>query len=107
LPYCMQVTYLLLVFTDPRQWSREDVQLWLRQMSVDYDDVIATPDYTITDRFPMNGRGLCLMARKPEMFETRVPCGGLLLFNDFRSRLLRAVTSSIGDTRTMAAPTVA
>ena len=77
--------------SDPRLWSREDVHSWVRRTSLDHN--MTAVDDVIADRFPMNGKALCLMATKPEMFLRRVPCGGLVLFNDFRSRLLNALAA--------------
>jgi hypothetical protein len=41
------------------------------------------------ERFPMNGKALCLMS--VEMFLQRVPLGGKLLYKDFQLRLGRAM----------------
>lgn len=65
---------------DPRQWSREDVAVWL----VHVMDLHRLPAVS-TDRFLMNGKALCLMTM--EMFVQRVPLGGKLLYKDFQLRL--------------------
>ncbi|KAL1418685.1 hypothetical protein MTO96_025720 [Rhipicephalus appendiculatus] len=65
---------------DPRQWSREDVAVWL----VHVMDQHRLPAVS-TDRFLMNGKALCLMTM--EMFVQRVPLGGKLLYKDFQLRL--------------------
>lgn len=65
---------------DPRQWSRDDVAVWL----VHVMDQHRLPAVS-TDRFLMNGKALCLMTM--EMFVQRVPLGGKLLYKDFQLRL--------------------
>lgn len=76
---------------DPRQWSRDDVQMWLRQMALDYR--IAASNDVIAERFPTNGKGLVVMLRSSAMFTSRLPQGGHILYNDFLSRVLRAMTA--------------
>jgi len=71
---------------DPRQWSRDDVHSWLRQMSLRFNMAHGDVD---TTRFMMNGRALCLM--NADMFLYRVPRGGDKLHDDFQRRLLSAV----------------
>lgn len=72
-----------LYSVDPRQWTKSDVQVWLKSMS-------ATNRLEIdTSRFDMNGKALCLM--NMDMFINRVPTGGKLLYRDFKLRLHRAV----------------
>jgi len=44
------------------------------------------------DRFPMNGKALCLMSAA--MFLYRVPRGGHRLYADFQRRLLTALLMS-------------
>jgi len=41
------------------------------------------------ERFPMNGKALCLM--NVDMFLQRVPLGGKTLYKDFQLRLGRAM----------------
>ena len=41
------------------------------------------------ERFLMNGKAVCLMS--VNMFSTRVPLGGKLLYRDFQIRLARAL----------------
>lgn len=74
--------------TDPRDWSRSDVNNWLESMrsSCDVIDVDS-------ERFLMNGKALCLMTR--DMFAYRVPRGGLVLYADFQARLCRAVALTL------------
>jgi len=83
--------YYIVACSDPRQWSRENVHSWVRQTSLNHK--MAAADDVIADRFPMNGKALCLMANKPEMFLRRVSVGGLILFHDFRSRLMHALVA--------------
>jgi hypothetical protein len=56
-----------------------------------FDHRIDVTNSVIAERFPTNGKGLCLMLISPDMFTRRVPQGGHILFRDFRSRLMRAV----------------
>jgi len=49
-------------------------------------------DQVHADRFPMNGKALCLMNGR--MFLYRVPRGGDTLYADFQQRLLSAVLTS-------------
>uniref|UniRef100_G3MMX7 PNT domain-containing protein n=1 Tax=Amblyomma maculatum TaxID=34609 RepID=G3MMX7_AMBMU len=65
---------------DPRQWSRDDVAVWLVHVMNQH----RLPAVS-TDRFLMNGKALCLMSM--EMFVQRVPLGGKLLYKDFQLRL--------------------
>ncbi|KAK2184707.1 hypothetical protein NP493_256g04004 [Ridgeia piscesae] len=72
----------------PRDWSRPDVHAWLLHMRDHHDmqDVQC-------ERFPMNGKALCLMS--VDMFRQRVPGGGKLLYRDFQLRLGRAMTVAV------------
>ena len=72
------------IFTDPRDWTRDDLHNWLKDMQNKY----SIKDIKL-DRFLMNGRALVLM--KVEMFLHRVPRGGELLFREFRTRLEKAM----------------
>lgn len=71
---------------DPRQWSRDDVARWVQHVSA----VHQLPSVQL-DRFLMNGKALCLMTI--EMFVSRVPLGGKLLYKDFQLRLSSALYS--------------
>lgn len=71
---------------DPRQWSRDDVAMWVQHVSA----VHQLPSVQL-DRFLMNGKALCLMTI--EMFVSRVPLGGKLLYKDFQLRLSSALYS--------------
>ncbi|KAH1011667.1 hypothetical protein HUJ04_000989 [Dendroctonus ponderosae] len=71
---------------DPRQWTREDVNHWLTHMIT----IHSLPEVP-SSRFLMNGKALCLMS--PNMFLTRVPLGGKLLYKDFQLRLSAAMYS--------------
>jgi hypothetical protein len=71
---------------DPRCWSRDDVAAWLREMSLTFN--MAAIDVAT---FPFNGKAMCLMLLRPELFLRRVPRGGQLLFREFQTRLLRAI----------------
>ncbi|CAH1796915.1 unnamed protein product [Owenia fusiformis] len=69
---------------DPRDWSRQDVGNWLKYMK--YCRGIQGIK---EERFPMNGKGICLMDLN--MFQYRVPQGGQMLYRDFEMRLCAAV----------------
>ncbi|XP_045508668.1 ets DNA-binding protein pokkuri [Colias croceus] len=62
---------------DPRTWCRAHVAAWVSRRG------------GLPERFPMNGKALCLMSR--DMFSARVPCGGDALHKDFRRRLAKAL----------------
>lgn len=70
---------------DPRQWTREDVSTWLLHAGMQYQLEQVYPE-----RFPMNGKSLLLMTR--EMFLSRVPVGGGILFEDIQLRLQKVIT---------------
>ncbi|KAG5899563.1 hypothetical protein JTB14_022894 [Gonioctena quinquepunctata] len=71
---------------DPRQWTRDDVAQWVRQVTTVHN----LPEVP-SSRFLMNGKALCLMS--PSMFLSRVPLGGKLLYKDFQLRLCAAMYS--------------
>lgn len=71
---------------DPRDWSRADVWKWLINMAVS-EGLEVTPE--LSQKFPMNGKALCLMSL--DMYLSRVPVGGKMLYRDFRVRLARAM----------------
>lgn len=50
------------------------------------------PSPELAQKFPMNGKALCLMTL--DMYLTRVPVGGKMLYRDFRVRLARALNLS-------------
>lgn len=75
---------------DPRHWSREDVAKWLLYMTRRHNLVDVR-----SERFLMNGKALCLM--NLNMFLTRVPVGGKLLYKDFQIRLGRAMHANDSD----------
>ncbi|ERL95452.1 hypothetical protein D910_12714 [Dendroctonus ponderosae] len=75
-----------LISKNPRQWTREDVNHWLTHMIT----IHSLPEVP-SSRFLMNGKALCLMS--PNMFLTRVPLGGKLLYKDFQLRLSAAMYS--------------
>ncbi|CAF4956928.1 unnamed protein product [Pieris macdunnoughi] len=62
---------------DPRSWCRADVGIWVSRRG------------GLPERFPMNGKALCLMSK--DMFAARVPKGGEALHQDFRRRLAKAL----------------
>ncbi|XP_004930750.1 ets DNA-binding protein pokkuri [Bombyx mori] len=62
---------------DPRSWCRADVGAWVSRRG------------GLPERFPMNGKALCLMSR--DMFASRVPNKGFELHQDFRRRLAKAL----------------
>ncbi|EDW61491.1 ETS homologous factor [Drosophila virilis] len=71
---------------DPRDWTRADVWKWLISMAVS-EGLEVTPE--LPQKFPMNGKALCLMSL--DMYLCRVPVGGKMLYRDFRVRLARAM----------------
>ncbi|XP_067631680.1 ETS homologous factor [Eurosta solidaginis] len=71
---------------DPRDWTRADVWKWLINMAVS-EGLEVTPE--LPQKFPMNGKALCLMSL--DMYLCRVPVGGKMLYRDFRVRLARAM----------------
>ncbi|KAI5637055.1 sterile alpha motif (SAM)/Pointed domain-containing protein [Phthorimaea operculella] len=64
---------------DPRVWNRQEVAKWVSRRG-------GQPD-----RFPMNGKALCLMTQK--MFQARVPHqqSAVALHHDFKRRLAKAL----------------
>jgi hypothetical protein len=70
---------------DPREWTRFHVYLWLKNLAAG-EGLDGTE---ITEKFKMNGKALCLMSL--EMYLSRVPHGGKILYRDFRFRLTRAL----------------
>ncbi|XP_049883949.1 transcription factor ETV7 isoform X2 [Pectinophora gossypiella] len=62
---------------DPRTWGRAEVARWVSKRG------------GLPERFPMNGKALCLMSR--DMFAARVPHSGHQLHQDFRRRLAKAL----------------
>ena len=73
--------------TDPRDWTRQDVKRWI--VNLGKSEGIHDVDH-ISDKFKMNGKALCLMS--VEMFLSRFPTGGKMLYRDFRLRLTRALS---------------
>lgn len=73
---------------DPRDWTRADVWKWLISMAVS-EGLEVTPE--LPQKFPMNGKALCLMSL--DMYLSRVPVGGKMLYRDFRVRLAKAMAS--------------
>ncbi|XP_011196679.1 uncharacterized protein LOC105221406 [Zeugodacus cucurbitae] len=71
---------------DPRDWTRADVWKWLINMALS-EGLEVTPE--LPQKFPMNGKALCLMSL--DMYLCRVPVGGKMLYRDFRVRLARAM----------------
>ncbi|XP_013195650.2 transcription factor ETV7 [Amyelois transitella] len=62
---------------DPRSWGRAEVGRWVASRG------------GLPERFPMNGKALCLMSK--DMFSARVPHNGHVLYQDFRRRLAKAL----------------
>ncbi|PZC76287.1 ets DNA-binding protein pokkuri [Helicoverpa armigera] len=62
---------------DPRSWGRAEVGTWVSRRG------------GLPERFPMNGKALCLMSK--DMFASRVPHNGHALHQDFRRRLAKAL----------------
>lgn len=71
--------------TDPRHWTRDHVTLWLLHAGTQYQLGDTHPE-----RFPMNGKSLLLMSR--DMFMSRVPEGGGILFEDIQLKLQKVIT---------------
>ena len=69
---------------DPRDWSRDDVCVWVEWTLTSHN--LPVPS---VDRFLMNGKAVCLMS--VQMFSSRVPLGGKLLYRDFQIRLAEAL----------------
>ena len=69
---------------DPRVWSREEVCSWVMHTCSTHS--LPAPN---TERFLMNGKAVCLMSLN--MFISRVPLGGKLLYRDFQIRLGQAI----------------
>lgn len=80
------LTNVVLFYVDPRDWSRTDVWNWLTTLAKS-EGLEVSPE--LADKFPMNGKALCLMSL--EMYLSRVPIGGKMLYRDFRVRLARAM----------------
>lgn len=74
------------LFLDPRDWTRQEVMLWILNLGKS-EGIDA---HHIADKFKMNGKALCLMS--VEMFLSRFPGGGKMLYRDFRLRLTRALS---------------
>lgn len=74
---------------DPRDWTRADVWKWLTNLALSEG---LQPSPELSQKFPMNGKALCLMT--PDMYLSRVPIGGKMLYRDFRVRLARALSLS-------------
>ena len=72
--------------SDPRQWSRADVCHWVEWTCASHNLPLLS-----VDRFLMNGKAVCLMS--VQMFSSRVPLGGKLLYRDFQIRLAKAVNN--------------
>ena len=70
--------------SDPRHWSRADVCSWVEWTCSSHN--LPVPS---VDRFLMNGKAVCLMS--VQMFSSRVPLGGKLLYRDFQIRLAEAL----------------
>ena len=70
--------------SDPRDRSRAEVCSWVTWMARVHH--LPTPDIA---RFLMNGKAVCLMS--VQMFSSRVPLGGKLLYRDFQIRLANAL----------------
>lgn len=72
---------------DPRDWTRANVWTWLINLAQS-EGLDISPE--LAQKFPMNGKALCLMSL--DMYLTRVPVGGKMLYRDFRVRLARAMS---------------
>ncbi|XP_052861110.1 ETS homologous factor [Anopheles cruzii] len=72
---------------DPRDWTRANVWTWLINLAQS-EGLDISPE--LAQKFPMNGKALCLMSL--DMYLSRVPVGGKMLYRDFRVRLARAMS---------------
>lgn len=72
---------------DPRDWTRANVWAWLINLAQS-EGLDISPE--LAQKFPMNGKALCLMSL--DMYLSRVPVGGKMLYRDFRVRLARAMS---------------
>ncbi|XP_058124022.1 SAM pointed domain-containing Ets transcription factor [Anopheles ziemanni] len=72
---------------DPRDWTRANVWTWLINLAQS-EGLDISPE--LAQKFPMNGKALCLMSL--DMYLSRVPIGGKMLYRDFRVRLARAMS---------------
>ncbi|XP_053676038.1 ETS homologous factor [Anopheles nili] len=72
---------------DPRDWTRANVWTWLIKLAQS-EGLDISPE--LAQKFPMNGKALCLMSL--DMYLSRVPIGGKMLYRDFRVRLARAMS---------------
>lgn len=70
---------------DPRLWSKNDVNLWLMELSLEQN---ITPPLD-SSKFPFNGKALCTL--KVDMFVSRVPDFGKMLYKDIQLRLAKAL----------------
>jgi len=75
----------LVLPPDPREWTRDHVGLWLLHAASQYQ-----LGHTHPERFPMNGKALLLMTR--DMFLSRVPHGGGLLYEDIQLKLQKVIS---------------
>jgi hypothetical protein len=73
---------------DPRSWNRLDVKRWIVMLGRS-EGIHDGMEEIAEQCFKMNGKALCLFS--VEMFMSRFPLGGKMLFRDFRLRLSRAV----------------
>ena len=83
---CSNDSEIIFIDSDPRNWSREDVCVWVNWTLSQHN--LPLPS---VDRFLMNGKAVCLMS--VQMFSSRVPLGGKLLYRDFQIRLAKAVNN--------------
>jgi len=72
---------------DPRRWSKDDINLWLMELSLEHN--INPP--LDSNKFPFNGKALCTL--KMEMYVSRVPEFGKMLFKDVQLKLAKALLS--------------
>ena len=86
--YNQTISCIYPVLLDPRQWSRNDVKLWLQTASVQHQLLNTFPE-----KFPMNGKGLLLLTR--DMFIERVPVGGALLYEDLHLKVQKMVSDQL------------
>nr|XP_006823464.1 PREDICTED: neuropeptide Y receptor type 4-like [Saccoglossus kowalevskii] len=79
---------------DPRDWSTIDVSQWLSWTTHRYNMVAVD-----VAKFHMNGKGLSFLRK--EHFVSRAPSQGVVLFQDFRRRLVTAILAYSGNKTSM------
>lgn len=89
----LKIFFFFYFRADPRDWTRTDVWQWLVNLSLSEG---LEPSPELAQKFPMNGKALCLMSL--DMYLARVPVGGKMLYRDFRVRLAKAMSLQTTET---------